>query len=104
MLSVSLNKIFPSFLPVTYESLDNEVCISCIIISLNIFTICLTPYNRKIKCVECVVKTFPSFLPVAYESLDNEVCISCIIISLNIFTICLTPYNCKIKCVECVVK
>ena len=26
------------------------------------FTICPTPYNRKIKCVECVVKeTFPSF-------------------------------------------
>ena len=27
------------------------------------FTICPTPYNHKIKCVECVVnKTFPSFL------------------------------------------
>ena len=27
------------------------------------FTICPTPYNRKIKCVECVVKkTFPSFV------------------------------------------
>ena len=27
-------------------------------------TICLTPYNCKIKCVECFVnKTFPSFLP-----------------------------------------
>ena len=31
------------------------------------FTICPTPYNRKIKCVECIVKyTFPSFLPSFY--------------------------------------
>ena len=27
------------------------------------FTICPTPYNRKIKCVECVVKYNISFLP-----------------------------------------
>ena len=27
------------------------------------FTICLMPYNRKIKCVECIVKSNISFLP-----------------------------------------
>ena len=37
------------------------------------FTICPTPYNRKIKCVECVVnKTFPSFLPVCGMMHINE--------------------------------
>ena len=38
------------------------------------FTNCPTPYNRKIKCVESVVKSNISFLPRRTEQLKNYYC------------------------------
>ena len=60
------------------------------------FTICLTPYNRKIKCVECVIKQTISFLPYNHKIK----CVECVVKPFPSFL----PYNLKIKCFECVIK
>ena len=52
MLSVSLNKTFPSFLPFSLSEWSLTI-------------LCLTPYNRKKNVLSASLnKTFPSFLPV----------------------------------------
>ena len=60
------------------------------------FTICPTPYNRKLNVLSASLnKTFPSLLPDPNRLwvffLQTHFCVP-------------TPYNRKIKCDECVVK
>ena len=35
------------------------------------FIICPTPYNRKIKCVECIIKSNISFLPLLINKFEQ---------------------------------